>query len=122
MKKIILMLVCILGSMTASAVKHYDIIGVYQDAEDEIPATWRVVTTDKEIGVHQMTLKPVQIREKIYEVKVTHVAENFYIIEDKTFDTPIYIEVKDYSKKTKKKKVLVAIENSNDEVKGKLIL
>lgn len=115
------MLALVLGCMTAYAAKNYNIIGVYHDALEKHPDTWRVVTTDNHVGGYKMTLKPAQIREKRYEVKATYVADNLYMIEGKTFLAKIYIEVEDCKEAAKRKEVVMVIKNIRGEVKGELI-
>lgn len=121
MKKILLMLAFVLVSLTVSATKNYNIIGVYHDAKANHPATWRVVTTDNHVGVHKLTLLPAQIREKRYEVKATKVADNLYMIEGKTFHAKVYIEMEKCTVKAKQRDVIMVIENIRGNIKGRLI-
>lgn len=121
MKKILLILTLVMGCMTAYAAKNYNIIGVYHDAFAKHPSTWRIITTDNQVGVHKMTLKPARIREKQYEVEATLVAENVYMIEGKTFHAKLYIEVENCSEEADHKEVLMVIENIRGKVKGRLI-
>lgn len=121
MKKLLLMLTLVLGCLTVSAAKQYNIVGVYHNARVNHPSTWRVVTADNHVGVHKMTLLPAQVREKRYEVKATKVVDNIYMIEGETFHAKLYIEVENCKKAAKQKDVLMVIENIRGEVKGRLI-
>lgn len=121
MKQYLIMLLLIVGSLSpAAAAKGYDIVGVYHDAETNIPSTNKVITDDGRIGKVMMELIPAIIRERSYDVTAVRIAENVYKIESSDFHLPLYIELRSCKKKGERMQAQMTIDNMKGSVKGTL--
>lgn len=121
MKKLLIIATLLLGCFAVNAQTAYNIIGVYHDARENTPSTWRVVTSDNKVCGVKMTLLPAQVRARSYEVNATRVADNLYCIESKAFLAKLYIEVEECEEEASKRTITMVINNIKGDIKGQLI-